>query len=305
LIQQQHVEITLYLLAIVLATYGLWERFPKAHPGQQLALAAALLTLFLTFFLTSIRIDQTKEEIISLRQDINATMLDERLRALKNAKDPVDNVLYDLLDRSSAALMAIHSGEGNLYEDEGIQFIAKAIEAELDQDPTSLQILAISVDSGEFDRSAVFSGYEDALTAAVEKKATVKRAYVLPNETWSKAMRDRAWLSSEPWLIAEKLSELKLDAVRRHYTNGIQCILVPQSILAKANSRDYDLILVSRASAVIFAANRVGENELHVVRLRPEITKNWLSRVKDLLDNGSAVRLRSYRPQPKRPVDDR
>lgn len=303
-----YVEIALYLLAIVLASYALWERFPSGtHAAQKLALAGALLTLFLTYFETSLRIDEIKDAIDALHKEVNASTQDLKLRTLKDATDPAGESLFELLTQESKNLWLLReNGDTTLSEDEGVQLIGKIVEKlALKGGADGLQISAISINPEEFKETPIIKGYEEALEKAVGKMGKVERIYVLPDEAWQKVPPTWSQQETKPWAIEEGLRAMDLSAVASHYTHGIQCILAPP-LRGIKNPTEYDLILVTKESNVILGANRVTEGQLRVVwnnpenpaPNRPETTQKWLGAFKYLKNQPNLIRLPEYKQPP-------
>jgi hypothetical protein len=309
-----YVEIGLYLLAIVLASYALWERFPaETHPPQKLALAGALLTLFLTFFVTSLRIDDIKDVTDKLNPEIRASPQEKRLRALKDAPDPVARAALDLLDQERDSILPLHeNGSAILNEDEGVRLIGLIVErlARTD-DAKSLKISAISTNPNEFKDSPI-KGYEQSLEKAAEKMSEVQRIYVLSDDAFIKT---QAWFEREtkPLNIYDWIqNEPELRPVVSHYLNGIRFLLAPRSALG-AKPLESDLILVTREQNVILGANRINDAQLQIVWNNPEkptpnlpgTIQKWLGNFIFLVSQPKLVRFPKYEREPNRLSDNK
>jgi hypothetical protein len=97
------VELVLYGVAIVLAVVAVWELFPKEYRWRRgAAFAGALLTLYLTFFMTSLRIE-------GLRKEVDVIAVDAQLKALAVAKTPSGSAAYAAIKKSVSRLSSLYT----------------------------------------------------------------------------------------------------------------------------------------------------------------------------------------------------
>jgi len=311
--EQDYVYVSLYLVTILLATYGLWESFPRGFPaGRKLALSGALLALFLTFFLTSLGVDQTQDDIHSLQKSVHvlrdALDVDEQIETLLHSPGSESPVLLQmLLDASDRCADLARRNEAIFSECEGYQFIASMIRAELLADSGGLRIVATSIDAREFEepRSSLECDYDEALFGVVDKcgPGSVERTYVLPDTLWAliQAFRDSLSRAYSPVYLPEAhdvarlLSRLGLHAIHSHYIKKVRCNLAPESLLAAANRHDYDLIVVSRNAEILFGANRESGKRMRVV-LGEARASTWRTKFNDLRNNRYTFRLPLWNP---------
>lgn len=267
------VQLGLYVLAIVLGTYAVWERFPRDYAMlKRLAFALALLTLFLTFSQTAVKIEE-------IEKDLHVLVADSRLKRLAEKQDLPSTVAFELAGEAIERLADLCDGQKKeLNEWEAFEFLTGLMKKEAESHPKDLEVIAVSLDLAEFDEDApaCVCDYEKVLfDIALHGRGHVEVTYVLDQSQWQALQLRKGWLSSEgqdkPWLVPDTLNELGLNVIARHQDNRLVCYVVPPEAVPKVNRADYDLIVMFRKKTdsereAIFIANKRGRGRIDILR---------------------------------------
>jgi len=289
---------------MLLATYVLWERFPRDYTTlQKLAFAGALLTLFLTFLLTSFRIDNIWSTLAVLK-------VDSRLKALAESKDVTGEVVYNLTDEAIDRLTKLRdSKQGSLSESEGIEFLTKLMKKELEDVPGELEVVAVCRDLDEFneDAPAVMLNYEKALFAIAER-GHVEMTYLLSQKQWEKMKALEPWLLSEgarePWSVPEKLNDHGLGAIARHQERRLKCFALSREDVPAEKRSTYYLIVMSRRAGdsevrrTLFGANIQPQQGIHILLGETEETGRWQKMIASLSKHLDVVDIPKWQQPP-------
>lgn len=303
----------LYFLAIVLASYAVWEKLPEGKSAaRNLAFAGALLTLFLTFFLTSLAIDEMGKEIKGLKDRID---LNDEMARLAGATDAPGRAAFEtvkgLLEQFSKLPRDITLSNG-----EGIDLISKILQHESKLDhPEDLHIIAISIDPKEFDNLAASSS--DAYEGGIRKIAEhgkVERIYVLSEKKWLDAEQQK-FSSSHPWEIPQQLQDIGLGPIGQHQKAGVHCFLIKENVMPGGNKSDYDLIVMWRTlqnkpePQFVFGANRRSNGKIDIHFGNDSANGGWLQNCLQIRETPGGVitipEYRNARPAQSRPLDNR
>src|ERR1700733_4391825 len=295
----------LYFLAIVLASYAVWEKLPEGKStARNLAFAGALLTLFLTFFLTSLAVDEMAKDIADLR---NRIKVNDQMAALARETSSPGKAAYsmvtDLLRQFSR--LPGETGEITLNNWEGIDLLSRILTKESESHPEELRIIAISIDSGEFEKPAASSSYEyEKAISTVADHGQVERIYLLGEKEWQDVKQHTSWFTSpNSWEIPQHLREIGLGPIGEHQRERVRCYLASQSTLPQGNKSDYDLIVMwrtlqNKTEQFVFGANRRSDGNISIVFGDEADNGAWRQMCFRLRDSPGVISIPEYSSQP-------
>jgi hypothetical protein len=303
------VEACLYILTIVFASHAIWERLPADYPrSKKLTFAGAFLTLFLTFFVTSISFDSLRGEMSEIK---HALHLNDQLTALGRSQDSKDQAAYDMLnDLLQRSSLLMQGRETTLKEWEAIDLLSRVLKKESMSSPAELRVIAVSTDLDEFrESSPIFHyGYESQLEK-IAVTGLVERTYVLGETEWKRVQKNRNLFETErPWLIPDHFQELNLETIGQHQRRSVRCYLVGRGVLPeKSEMSDYDLIVMWREQKnVVFGANRRRNGDIRILFGDRKENEDWKQVCTRMKETQGVIKVREFIEKPMvRPVDVR
>jgi len=265
------IEWILYVLAIVLAVYSIWEFIPKgARWGKGLAFSGALATLYLMFFLTSIHVGELRDTTNGLKTKVETLTKCKELASLDEAGTKQSRVLAALAHESIDRFVSLgRDGLAELTADEGREFLARFIQQVLDPSMKGVEIIAVSIDLTEFDaQTSTLNSYTAALAAARSRGITVRRAYLLPHERFEQAREELARVTSAPEFSRDSIERCLNNGLQRiadHYRQNLECVLVDATTFSDAERGDLDTLVIKQGEKTILAAQRVRTGQIRIM----------------------------------------
>jgi hypothetical protein len=281
------IMLTLYILTIFGTVGALWEAFPgEFATARRISMAVALTSLFFTFLLTSESMDSIETHVAGIRKDVDNLQFAGKWGSTLNPHNVADGILDDMLTQTQHRLYEVlKNKDGELSESEAIGLFVELLENELKTNPDELKIYAVSVNPDEFNTSPGMktNPYEGAI-ARVALKGFVQRTYYISDDLLRAFQSDK---HLAPETIANRLMELRLDAISRHYAvHRLTCILTGPNRMFLKNPSEYDNIVVLRGATILFAVNRSKTGMLRVILADNKASRDLLTMCTDIAQWG-------------------
>jgi len=252
------------------------------------------MALYLTFFLTSLRINE-------LYKQVDSIAVNDTLKTMGASGSPSGIAAYMTAKSGISRMNELYTtGQAELGDWEAIEFLTEMLTEER-RFHDSLEVSAVSLDLSEFapDAPAVVLGYEGVL-CTIAKRGRVERTYLLSDSEWTALLSIRQWLKTEgaanPRAIPDRLDSIGLTAIARHFRCGIVCRAVRDSDVPNELKQKSDLIIISHPRAegreFICGANRRKNEGIHVrLKSRAYDIERWFSIIEGFKFGYNAIKL--------------